>query len=235
MVVALVLSSAGYPTTARLGMLSLRSRGVQVSGADPLDIPLPADVMINHLRFAKGVSLRTLVEAARRWHTIACKAAQIARPGGLGQNARDALRLEGMPDDQSKTTDDIDPRYLDARARILSGETPIEMTRHGETDKSTICAKCIEPAEIDGLCRLHLLEREANKSTVPAARSRGESPAPRLSKISGTVRHPMDDTIFPIPIRPDLTVRIQGLPLDLTPVEADKLAAVIMAYVEVKP
>jgi hypothetical protein len=45
------------------------------------------------------------------------------------------------------------------------------------------------------------------------------------------IRHgPMTDTILPIPIRPNLTVHIQGIPSDLTPAEADKIAAVIMAF-----
>ncbi len=39
-----------------------------------------------------------------------------------------------------------------------------------------------------------------------------------------------EDTIIPIAIRPDLVVRLQGLPFDLTAVEAAKIEAVIMAY-----
>ena len=40
---------------------------------------------------------------------------------------------------------------------------------------------------------------------------------------------PMDCTIIPIQIRPDVTVRIQGIPHDLTQAEANKLAAVVIA------
>jgi hypothetical protein len=44
----------------------------------------------------------------------------------------------------------------------------------------------------------------------------------------------LEDTIFPIPIRNgSITVRIQGLPFDLTPAEAHKIAAVILAYAKV--
>lgn len=35
--------------------------------------------------------------------------------------------------------------------------------------------------------------------------------------------------VLPIPIRPDLVVRIQGLPFDLTALEAEKIAAVVKA------
>jgi hypothetical protein len=38
--------------------------------------------------------------------------------------------------------------------------------------------------------------------------------------------------ILPIPIRPDLTVHIQGLPFDLTESEARKIAAVVTAMVQ---
>jgi len=37
--------------------------------------------------------------------------------------------------------------------------------------------------------------------------------------------------ILPIPLRADLTVRVQGLPFDLTPLEAKKISSVIQAFV----
>ncbi|MDZ4381313.1 MAG: hypothetical protein U0942_08240 [Parvibaculum sp.] len=43
------------------------------------------------------------------------------------------------------------------------------------------------------------------------------------------VAGPMSSSILPIPIRADLTVRIQGLPFDLTEAEAKKIASVIQA------
>lgn len=41
-------------------------------------------------------------------------------------------------------------------------------------------------------------------------------------------------TILPIPLRADLTVHVQGLPFDLTPAEAKKIAAVIQAMAMVE-
>jgi hypothetical protein len=41
--------------------------------------------------------------------------------------------------------------------------------------------------------------------------------------------------VFPIPIRPDVVVRIQGLPFDLTDVEARKIASVILALAGASP
>lgn len=38
--------------------------------------------------------------------------------------------------------------------------------------------------------------------------------------------------IIPIPLRADLTVRIWGLPIDLTPAEAAKIGAVVTALAE---
>ena len=40
---------------------------------------------------------------------------------------------------------------------------------------------------------------------------------------------PSHVNVFPIPIRPDVVVRIHGLPFDLTATEADKIAAVVRA------
>lgn len=51
----------------------------------------------------------------------------------------------------------------------------------------------------------------------------GESPKPKPSAEF------VNPTILPIPIRADVTVRVQGLPFDLTPQEASKIAAVIKA------
>lgn len=49
---------------------------------DPLDTPLPCEVRINHIRFSKGVPLRTLVDAATRWHTQARDAHLAKHPVG---------------------------------------------------------------------------------------------------------------------------------------------------------
>jgi hypothetical protein len=40
---------------------------------------------------------------------------------------------------------------------------------------------------------------------------------------------PSHVNVFPVPIRPDVVVRIHGLPFDLTAAEADKIAAVVRA------
>lgn len=47
-------------------------------------------------------------------------------------------------------------------------------------------------------------------------------------------REPLADEILPIPLRQDVTVRIWGLPLDLTPQEAAKIGAVIAALANPK-
>ena len=43
---------------------------------------------------------------------------------------------------------------------------------------------------------------------------------------------PLSDTIIPIPLRADLTVFIQGLPIDLTEAEAEKIARVVKAMAD---
>ena len=42
-----------------------------IGAADPLDTPLPCEVSVPGMRFGKGVSLRTFVQAATRWKTLA--------------------------------------------------------------------------------------------------------------------------------------------------------------------
>jgi hypothetical protein len=42
-------------------------------------------------------------------------------------------------------------------------------------------------------------------------------------------RGPMDDTILPIQIRPNLTVLVQGIPFDLTKDEATKIAGTVLS------
>ncbi len=44
----------------------------------------------------------------------------------------------------------------------------------------------------------------------------------------------MDEMIVPIPIRVDLTIYLQGLPLALSEEEADKIARVVKAHVSSK-
>jgi hypothetical protein len=46
---------------------------------------------------------------------------------------------------------------------------------------------------------------------------------------------PSSANVFPIPIRSDVVVRIHGLPFDLTPTEADKIASVVKAMAMVTP
>lgn len=63
-----------------------------------------------------------------------------------------------------------------------------------------------------------------DKATKRPAIAEGEEPAPRMST-------PTFDTssILPIPLRADLTVRIQGLPFDMTASEARRIANVVLA------
>ena len=64
---------------------------------------------------------------------------------------------------------------------------------------------------------------------------RGDSPDPKLQRRTEPAR-PIPfpaaaGVIVPIPLRPDLTVHVQGIPFDLTEAEARKIAAVVTAMV----
>jgi hypothetical protein len=63
-----------------------------------------------------------------------------------------------------------------------------------------------------------------------------ESPARLPTHVempTGSTHSPVN--VFPIPIRPDVVVRIQGLPFDLTDAEARRIANVILALAGAKP
>lgn len=63
---------------------------------------------------------------------------------------------------------------------------------------------------------------------------KGEGPTTKVPHV-GVERvmpkAPLSSTVLPIPIRPDITVFVQGLPYDLTEAEAGKIANVIRAMV----
>jgi hypothetical protein len=48
--------------------------------ADPLDIPLPADVKVGHVVLRRGVSLKHLVAAAQRYYDLAIRAEALRSP-----------------------------------------------------------------------------------------------------------------------------------------------------------
>lgn len=64
-----------------------------------------------------------------------------------------------------------------------------------------------------------------------------ERPPPHTDQQHGVERQaakaPLSSSILPIPIRPDITVFIQGLPYDLTEAEASKIANVVRAMATV--
>ncbi|MHA1547209.1 MAG: hypothetical protein ACTSUY_12420, partial [Alphaproteobacteria bacterium] len=57
----------------------------------------------------------------------------------------------------------------------------------------------------------------------------GATGSPSAGSGRSTTTPPASSDIFPIPIRSDLIVRIQGLPFDLTKLEAQKISNVILA------
>ncbi|WFP78742.1 hypothetical protein [Mesorhizobium sp. WSM4906] len=63
---------------------------------------------------------------------------------------------------------------------------------------------------------------------------RAQVEAPPRATTSFTSAPPTSVSILPIPIRPDLTIQVQGLPYDLTPAEANKIANVIRAMASVE-
>lgn len=70
---------------------------------------------------------------------------------------------------------------------------------------------------------------KGGKGQAPATRQPSIQSHDPQPKIFHSQSGPMASSILPIPIRPDLTVHVQGLPYDLTEAEAKKIASVIQA------
>jgi len=51
---------------------------------------------------------------------------------------------------------------------------------------------------------------------------------------SSDIRAMFDDTIIPFPLRPDVVVKIHGIPPDMTEQEAERLAKFIKAFAKPK-
>jgi len=66
-----------------------------------------------------------------------------------------------------------------------------------------------------------------NLSDSPAPKGERRPDPPRVVPLPAAA-----GLVLPIPIRPDLTVHVQGLPFDLTEAEARKIAAVVTAMVQ---
>lgn len=79
---------------------------------------------------------------------------------------------------------------------------------------------------------LQARERASNGSKPSTTKASGDRTAPAPPPAPpGAINFdgPMASSILPIPIRADLTVRVQGLPFDLTEAEAKRIASVIQA------
>ena len=71
------------------------------------------------------------------------------------------------------------------------------------------------------------VEGEKRQSVLVAARDTPEETRAREELVLNPPRSPYD--IFPVPLREDLVVYLQNIPLDMTRAEADKIAAVVQA------
>ena len=60
--------------------------------SDPMDTPLPCEVICGPIRFGKGVKLRTLAEAAERWRKIAQNHIMCCHDADGGRAALDAFK-----------------------------------------------------------------------------------------------------------------------------------------------
>ena len=61
---------------------------------DPLDTPLPCDIVLGSCTFRQGVSLRTFVEAARRWRATISEIELVRQQRDAIRDKYEALLLQ---------------------------------------------------------------------------------------------------------------------------------------------
>jgi hypothetical protein len=72
-------------------------------------------------------------------------------------------------------------------------------------------------------------KKPPNKASKSPKSPPSSDPVDHQSPAHSVTTSPASANVFPIPIRPDIVVRIHGLPFDLTQSEAEKIANVVKA------
>jgi len=150
--------------------------------------------------------------------TIAARKAAAGRVLGIlsEEEANDVTKLN---------LDDVMARFLNLEGKSF---TPASLTTYLSRLKSAVDDFSTYLENPLGF-RPSVQSRDRRKPERKA-----ESPAPtNIEQQPSVERHPvkapLSSSILPIPIRPDVTIFVQGLPYNLTEAEASKIANVIRA------
>src|ERR1700722_10041581 len=149
--------------------------------------------------------------------TVASRKAAVNKILGVlgGEEAEDVTKLD---------LDDVMARFHNLEGKAY---TPGSLQTYLSRLKSAVddCGSCLEnPLGFRPSSQGREKRKSEGKKEVAATHS---EPQPTGERI--TVKVPLSSSILPIPIRPDLTIFVQGLPYDLTEAEAGKIANVIRA------
>jgi hypothetical protein len=129
--------------------------------------------------------------------------------------------LDILSDDESKDLRKIDFDEIAMRFSHLKGN-------NFKPDSIKIYRSRVSSALVD------LQKYRANPLTfkpgaIPKIPSTSKAPIPNAVLKAGDELDESSDVTFPVPIRPNLVVKISGLPSDLTKKEASKIANVVLA------
>jgi len=132
---------------------------------------------------------------------------------------------------QLKSHERLDLRVLDldelcARFHILQGSTVRPETLELYKERLSSALKDFE-SWTSSPDSFQSIEGEKPEAVMVAARDTPDQAQAREELALNPPRSPHD--IFPVPLREDLVVYLQNVPLDMTPAEARKIAAVVHA------
>jgi hypothetical protein len=157
---------------------------------------------------------------------LMAKATASARKAALGRV------LSILSEDEAKDVTHIDVDELMTRFGHLEGKnyTPQSLV----TYKSRVRSALDDFASyVDNPLAFKPSLQSRDRRPQPAQQAQKSQEALQeqsdYSQKSPVAAGPMASSILPIPIRADLTIHIQGLPFDLTPAEAKRIASVIQA------
>lgn len=155
-------------------------------------------------------------------NTISGRKAAVSRVLGV-------LDPEEVGDVTSLDMDDVMNRFINLQGkeykpdslgvyRSRVGSSIDDFKRYLDSPQNFRSGTVKKAGKVDGAPKRTPSKRLQPRPDVPAPRSDHMVSAPG----SGA-------NVFPVPIRPNVVVRIHGLPYDLTPVEAEKIANVVKA------
>ena len=122
----------------------------------------------------------------------------------------------------------ITQRFLNLKGNSFKPESVKVYKSRTESSIRDFVAYKKDPLSFKPALEQRATRNSEAKSKLPAVEKSGSTPSSQPNQTSFQT----DGLIFPIPLRPDVTIKIAGIPSDLTQAEARKIANVVAALAE---